>query len=278
VATKVASFGGGPGTDAAGLVWAQRELYRDDMLSTTLYDVEGSWKRYMKTLGELFGDGVPLAFQPCDVTKPLPDKANAKVAAAEADRVLFFYVCNETGAGEEDNPRLDFYAGLAKKAKPGAVVVLVDVARRSEAALAAVTAAMAGVRRVKPLALTRTHNAQVVAFRLEDGEAGMVAAGEAKAASPGVCRRATVLIPCAWAFGTARSQRLINLAPIPNLNRSLDHSAGGGGRWRAAGGHDERKQSVRPPACDAPQGTSRRSPLPSRLTQWRGTNPPRSTR
>ena len=120
----MASFGGGPGTDAAGLVWAQRELYRDDMLSTTLYDVEGSWKRYMKTLGELFGDGVPLAFQPCDVTKPLAHKANAKVAAAEADLLLFFYVCNETGAGEEDNPRLEFYAGLAEKAKPGAVVVL----------------------------------------------------------------------------------------------------------------------------------------------------------
>lgn len=168
---RVASFGGGPGTDAAGLVWIQRDLFPALRFECTLYDYEASWKRYLKTLGEVFGERVGLSFLPCDVTQPLGTVheagghawggVNCKIDVSESDLILFFYVCHETSLRQMN---LRFYADVAAAAKAGAVVVLADVKGQSAAHLGRVVAAMAAVRAILPLRLSKSHNSEVLAF------------------------------------------------------------------------------------------------------------------
>ena len=68
---NVASYGGGPGCDSAGLVWAKRKLFDNEinLINCTLYDYEKSWKKYVGILQEIFNKDVNLSFSPNDVTK-----------------------------------------------------------------------------------------------------------------------------------------------------------------------------------------------------------------
>ena len=68
---RVCSFGGGPGTDASGLVWFQKQ-HPELKFDCVLYDNETTWKRYMKTLQSIFGEEVIISFKKCDVTQCLP--------------------------------------------------------------------------------------------------------------------------------------------------------------------------------------------------------------
>eukprot|EP00961_Rhodomonas_salina_P214693 2899363-Rhodomonas_salina.1 len=160
---QVASFGGGPGTDAAGIVWIQKELFPSDSVQCVLYDYEKSWKRYLKTLSDLFAPAVYLDFQPCDVTQTLDAEVNRKVEIAEVDLLLFFYVCHETS----QRNKMSFYRDVATRAKEGALVVIADVHSHSRSHLAEVVRCMAEKRKILPLPLKKPQNtAEVLAFRL----------------------------------------------------------------------------------------------------------------
>ncbi|OQR97593.1 hypothetical protein ACHHYP_10157 [Achlya hypogyna] len=162
---NVASYGGGPGTDAAGVVWIQREFLAQSHVQCTLFDYETSWKRYTKTLDELFGPAVDVCFRPCDVTQPLAADANRHVCDVEGmDILLFCYVCHETSARQTT---LEFYTDLASQAKPGAVVVLADVKTTSRHCLEQVAQAMGGARRLTRLSLSKPPNAEAIVLRFD---------------------------------------------------------------------------------------------------------------
>ncbi|KAF0715893.1 Aste57867_3115 [Aphanomyces stellatus] len=162
---SVASFGGGPGTDAAGIVWIQREFFPETPVHCTLYDYETSWKRYAKTLDDLFGDMVSVSFAPCDVTQPVDSEPNRRVTDLDAvDILLFCFVCHETSARQRT---LQFYMDIAQAAKSGALVVLADVKTKSKECLEQVAQAMGTVRRIVRLPLSKAPTAEALVFRLE---------------------------------------------------------------------------------------------------------------
>ena len=203
---QVASFGGGPGTDAAGLVTLRREsLWYQDQVSrfdVTLYDVEPSWKKYLRTLSGHFGAHVTLAFKPCNVTQGMLLNAEDGPAESETDDViqlstqkgevtddytkyrrkvygqnhhvdvsctdllLFFYVCHETSVLSKSRGEWQFYRDLALRAKTGAVVVMADVMGSSAEVLKTILGVMTSVRPVKILTFKGRYQAEVLAFEL----------------------------------------------------------------------------------------------------------------
>lgn len=74
---KVVSLGGGPGTDASGLYWVQKDLLKCGGVSCALLDYERTWKSYLQTLQSMFGEGFDLSFDHCDVTTSLSSDANS---------------------------------------------------------------------------------------------------------------------------------------------------------------------------------------------------------
>lgn len=136
---RVVSLGGGPGTDASGLVMATR-LHFGRPIVCQLLDFEATWRRYTKTLNSLFAPHVTVSFDRCDVTQPLTDTSNIAVltaAAASADVYIFSYVCNETSSKARAGG-LAFYRDLAQQARPGALFLFVDVHTHSASTLTAV--------------------------------------------------------------------------------------------------------------------------------------------
>lgn len=181
---RVASFGGGPGTDAAGLVILQRTHPScGDMISfdVTLYDNEPSWKKYISTLASHFGEGVSVSFRLCDVTTGLASPScddiipmdddyrtvvkNRNVNVDDVDLLLFFYVCNETSDAACHDNAWTFYTDVASRAKVGAVVILADVKSHSALVLTAVMEAMMRVRKCKILKCRGSHQAEVRVFQ-----------------------------------------------------------------------------------------------------------------
>ena len=165
---RVASFGGGPGTDIAGITWGQRTIYRDTRFVCTLYDYEKTWKRYVSTLAKSFeevsGSKVSIKFKPCDVTKGLGDNSNRKIERVEdVDICLFFYVCHETSNAAKKG-KLMFYRDLCSRLKPGCVVILADVKGKSKKDLQLVYSTLKGSRKVNDLRLRKKPNAEVVVF------------------------------------------------------------------------------------------------------------------
>jgi hypothetical protein len=168
---RVASFGGGPGTDIAGITWGQRTIYKDTRFVCTLYDYEKTWKRYISTLAKSFeevsGSKVSIKFQPCDVTKGLGDNSNRKIERVEdVDICLFFYVCHETSNAAKKG-KLMFYRDLCSRLKPGCVVILADVKGKSKKDLQLVYSTLKGSRKVNDLKLRKKPNAEVVVFSYE---------------------------------------------------------------------------------------------------------------
>ncbi|OQS00346.1 nuclear ribonuclease Z [Thraustotheca clavata] len=156
----VASFGGGPGTDAAGIVWIQKEFFPNCTVECTLFDYETSWKRYVKTLDSLFGDAVNVNFRPCDVTQPVNSDANRHVCEVDTmDILLFCYVCHETSSRQTT---LQFYTDIALNAKSGAFVILADVKTTSKRCLEEVATTMIQARRIERLNLSKPPNAEVI--------------------------------------------------------------------------------------------------------------------
>jgi hypothetical protein len=164
---NVASFGGGPGTDASGLVWWQQDMHPAIVFQCILYDREPTWKRYLQVLSRLFQSAgrVALSFAPCDVTLCLGDEKNSKVDVTDADLLLFFYVCHETSIASAASQHC-FYVDLARAAKRGAVVIIADVMKHSQTALQEVFAAMSKVRSLELLRMKKDHSACVHAFRI----------------------------------------------------------------------------------------------------------------
>ena len=165
----VASFGGGPGTDAAGLAWYQRDHCPDSQFQCILYDFEKSWKRYTSTLETAFVQvgRVSLQFFPCDVTRGVDDYANFKVEIQGVSLLLFFYVCHETSILSRKG-KMAFYKDISIRADRGAVVIMADVKGHSAQDLSFAADAMKGERKVTPLLFSRPHNAEVLAFRFDD--------------------------------------------------------------------------------------------------------------
>ena len=172
----VASLGGGPGTDAAGVcAFMARQSRR--RVECTLYDLERSWRRYCPCLQRLVGDHVTVAFSPCDVRAGLatcaaPDgallqeeglstsfNANKQLASSAPHTALFIFsfVANETAKAARATG-WEFYRDLAVAAPDGALFVFLDVRRASSPVLDAIGAAMAEALggRVRELALSRS--------------------------------------------------------------------------------------------------------------------------
>jgi SAM-dependent methyltransferase len=173
---RVASFGGGPGCDASGLVWLQKYVCPNLDFHCTLYDFERTWKRYLGTLqasvAAVVGDSVTLDFQPCDVTRSLLHEGNRKVVdVEELDLILFFYVCHETSTAANAQ-QLVFYKDLAKRCKPGCIVVCTDVTHHSRQDLELVKQALGTNRTLQALTPSKAHNAEVLAFQYLEGDQG----------------------------------------------------------------------------------------------------------
>lgn len=139
----VVSVGGGPGTDASGLVFANRRLFGDHAVACHLLDFEATWRRYTKTLNELFAPSISVDFDRCDVTQSLarPGNAAAKKLASQADLFVFAYVCNETWH-KAQAAGLAFYRDVMAQARPGALFLFMDVHKHSAGTLAGIQAAM----------------------------------------------------------------------------------------------------------------------------------------
>jgi hypothetical protein len=157
----VASVGGGPGTDAAGLVWFRRRVLAQDpilanllalnnvgerlpSLQCALLDYEGSWKRYLQVLDDYFGDDVHLSFAKADATCALSAPCNryaARDAVQHARLFIFAYVCHETSAAASAGG-LAFFRDLARSAPRGSAFIFLDVMSHSAAHLDNVVAAM----------------------------------------------------------------------------------------------------------------------------------------
>jgi hypothetical protein len=166
-AVEVASFGGGPGTDVAGLAWLQKQRYQESQFVCTMYDYEKSFKKFVKLLQDAFTEvgEVQIEFQPCDVTRSLHHDSNRKVDAVESiDLAVFFYVCHETSVASRKGQH-QFYKDLSTTLKKGCVVVIADVNGRSKPDLELVFANMSHAREVERLVPRKSHNAELLAFR-----------------------------------------------------------------------------------------------------------------
>jgi hypothetical protein len=171
---RVASLGGGPGTDAAGVcAFMARHRQR---VECTLFDLERSWRRYCACLQRLVGQNATVAFAPCDVRAGLAPcsaldgssqeadglvfNANKQLATSAPETALFIFsfVANETARAARATG-WDFYRDLAVAAPGGALFIFLDVRRASAPVLDAICAAMAealGGHRVRELALSRS--------------------------------------------------------------------------------------------------------------------------
>ena len=152
---RVASLGGGPGTDAAG-VCAFMAAHGRVRVQCTLYDLERSWRRYTPCLQRLAGDHAQVGFAPCDVRAGLGAcnapagsndglffDANKQLASSAPDTSIFVFsfVANETAQAARATGWA-FYRDLAAAAPGGALFVFLDVRRASAPVLDAVCAAM----------------------------------------------------------------------------------------------------------------------------------------
>jgi len=138
-ALKVASVGGGPGTDVAGLVWANKHFMHwlpsqqaEPAVSCSLWDFERSWRKNLSALQEVVGAEMQLDFGGCDVRHAIhhPSNKNVLNEVGDLDLVIFSYVANETS----DHARQlgwAFYKSLIVALKKGAVIILADVMKHS---------------------------------------------------------------------------------------------------------------------------------------------------
>eukprot|EP00941_MAST-03F_sp_MAST-3F-sp1_P004718 g4718.t1 len=167
---QVASFGGGPGTDAAGFMFFLQKENPELRFHINLLDYEKSWKRYVKTLNTIFSPRVVVQFTPCDVTARIPTEeeedcwTNAKIKNIEKlDIIVFSYVINETSEKAEKEGFV-FYVDLAKKVREGCIVIIADVLNHSRFEIEKVIKVMSSVREVKRVQLSTSHKATVAAF------------------------------------------------------------------------------------------------------------------
>ena len=142
---KVASIGGGPGTDASGLVWANSHFLNYQGFADvqcTLFDKETSWGQYVPALQELMPT-IPLSFVTCDVTMGLGDECNTQLneAAQETQLWVFRYVCHESSVLAAAG-HWGFYRSLAQQAQPGSVFLFLDVIKHSAECLDEIWEAM----------------------------------------------------------------------------------------------------------------------------------------
>ena len=162
---RVASVGGGPGTDVAGLALletrrlrygaAQRALARrsenscdehSPAVACTLYDLERSWRRYLPALSSLMPQ-VALSFHPCDVRCALSHaeaECNKHLASCVSSTRLFIFsfVAHETAVAAAATRHV-FYRHLSCAAPDGALFLFLDVRGHATDVLNAIHAAMA---------------------------------------------------------------------------------------------------------------------------------------
>ncbi|EDQ87449.1 uncharacterized protein MONBRDRAFT_10012 [Monosiga brevicollis MX1] len=144
---RVASIGGGPGTDAAAFKWLHSLYFSPAGLTTPvelrLLDYEGSWKRHLSRLQDLLAPECTVAFHRCDVTQSMAEDINhdTRVVLADTDLYIFSYVCHETSAAAQAAQHA-FYTDLAATLQPGNMLVFVDVMDHSRRCLKLVCEAL----------------------------------------------------------------------------------------------------------------------------------------
>ena len=197
---RVASIGGGPGTDVAGLALleqrrlrygaAQRALARrsedtceehSPAVACTLYDLERSWRRYLPALSGLMPQ-VSLSFHPCDVRCALSNAeaaecVNKHLAACVSSTRLFIFsfVAHETAVAAAATCHV-FYRQLSCAAPDGALFLFLDVRGHAADVLNEIHAAMAsslldadGSHSITRLSLPTTLPADSLLLHKRDG-------------------------------------------------------------------------------------------------------------
>jgi hypothetical protein len=95
---RVASIGGGPGTDAASMIWVSRHHLGSRPVACCLLDPDARWRRHLPALRRQIDGGsgaggagiieplpmLELEFEACDVTQPLGEAPASTAAAAGA--------------------------------------------------------------------------------------------------------------------------------------------------------------------------------------------------
>ena len=164
----IASMGGGPGTDVAGVAGFVAHTRSRCAVEVTLYDRERSWRRYLACLQRIMENQLHLSFEPCDVRFGCSAPAEVhdtdafshpnKQLAAKAqstDVFLFSFVANETACAALASGWA-FYHDLARLAPVGALFIFLDVRHHSAPVLDAICAAVS----LKPLVLSRSAAAE----------------------------------------------------------------------------------------------------------------------
>jgi hypothetical protein len=187
---RVASIGGGPGTDVAGVCAAACVATKRGSSPCThyctLFDFERSWRRLLPALQALARPAVTLEFAPCDVRVGLGcrDAEHAACVDSDADASLggwqhhnpnqrlaeeaphvdifiFSFVANEMAAACKASGWA-VYKDLAEAARPGALFLFLDVRRASCPSLDAICdAMMASAADLVPVPLRRSVAAEV---------------------------------------------------------------------------------------------------------------------
>jgi hypothetical protein len=156
---RVASLGGGPGTDVAGLCWVLRER-RAAPCDVVLYDCERSWRNYLRALQTLMAPKLALTFDTCDVRlgapPPLAGNGDAPYAAEDVNRrffgfasrcslFVFSFVSHETATAASAQDYA-FYRALALAAARGeahtVIFLFLDVRGYAAPVFDAIEAAM----------------------------------------------------------------------------------------------------------------------------------------
>lgn len=124
---RVACLGGGPGTDAIGVVKYLRESHVEPMpqnLHCCVFDKEPGWSQNWAVVAPQIGPLVTPYFQALDVTQPVP--ANAAHFLATADLITMSYLISEVQKLDANGEVSRFIQERFTGAKPGALLVYVD--------------------------------------------------------------------------------------------------------------------------------------------------------
>jgi hypothetical protein len=126
-APKVACLGGGPGTDALGVLKYLREFQPNAMsptLECCVMDKEPSWNVNWGAIAQLAGAPIVPYFCQLDVTQPVAPAAGAYLATA--DLITISYLISEVEKLNANGSVAQFVQNVFHSAKQGALLVYVD--------------------------------------------------------------------------------------------------------------------------------------------------------
>lgn len=124
---KVACLGGGPGTDAIGVlkyIQAQPDEPQIQNLHCCVLDNQPRWADNWQTIGQMLGAPVVPHFAVTDATVPMCPNAQGYISTA--DVITISYLVSAVEKFNANNGVTSYFHGVFNQAKPGALIVYVD--------------------------------------------------------------------------------------------------------------------------------------------------------